>query len=691
MLRLHAFFHLNLMFSSIEEEQRPAVIQRCYWPILHLAERLGKPIGIEATGYTLEEIQRLDRDWIVQYRRLIARGLIEPIGSGYAQVIGPLMPALLTEWNLKLGNEVYRRLQSGIPRVALVNEQAYAPGLVPLYSEAEYQALLMDWDMCAYAHPEWDDEWRYHVQLAQGHGAELPVIWTKTVAFQKLQRLAHGDIELGDYLDYILSRMDDGTRTIALYSNDAEVFGFRPGRYKTESGSTGAREWEIVEAAFRAVMEQPGIQWISTAEAISEPASPASYNRLQLESAAFPVPVKKQMKYNVSRWAVTGRADFEINRRCREICSRLARADSKDAALWRRLCWLASSDFRTHITEKRFAGMLAELDRLDADTASLAESSYGVSSPSSSGGSRFHGDATSMDGPDKPGHDKKNSVCAKMPIAIDQTPRRLLIDSAFAELHLNKRKGLAIESLRFKSQPRALIGTIPHGVYDDVVHAFDWFSGTLISEFIGHPKWTDLIAAEPELATDSQTGDMTAKIALPLGDGDYFKTIQIARDQPFITVRYVLPHNSGAIGTLRIANLTLLPDAVDAASLYFETHNGGRAPDRIALAGETIDHGAPVSFLVSASAGVGMTEGSIIVGDKNAAIEISATEDSNAFLGLVTHRMVKGKVFCRIALSAGELDETRKAWNGARGPLHLGYTISPVRLGHASHGSTGSP
>ena len=50
-----ALFHLNLAFSSIEEEMRGEVIARCYWPLLKLAEKCG-PIGMEITGYTLEEI-----------------------------------------------------------------------------------------------------------------------------------------------------------------------------------------------------------------------------------------------------------------------------------------------------------------------------------------------------------------------------------------------------------------------------------------------------------------------------------------------------------------------------------------------------------------------------------------------------------------------------------------------------------
>ena len=62
-LNLFALFHLNLAFSSIEESDRGTVIERCYWPLLALAETNG-PIGIELTGYTLEEIDARDAKWI---------------------------------------------------------------------------------------------------------------------------------------------------------------------------------------------------------------------------------------------------------------------------------------------------------------------------------------------------------------------------------------------------------------------------------------------------------------------------------------------------------------------------------------------------------------------------------------------------------------------------------------------------
>src|SRR5882724_2536252 len=82
-LHLFAVFHLNLAFSSIEESERSLVIERCYWPLLALAATHG-PVGIEATGYTLEEIEIRDPAWVRRFRDLVQAGKAELIGSGYA-------------------------------------------------------------------------------------------------------------------------------------------------------------------------------------------------------------------------------------------------------------------------------------------------------------------------------------------------------------------------------------------------------------------------------------------------------------------------------------------------------------------------------------------------------------------------------------------------------------------------------
>ena len=107
-LSVFAFFHLNIAFSSIEEEQRATVVRDCYRPLLTLAKHY--PIGLEATAYTLEAIRKADPNWLDELAALIAAGRIEFIGSGYAHAIGPLLPADVVAANLRLGNQAYREL-----------------------------------------------------------------------------------------------------------------------------------------------------------------------------------------------------------------------------------------------------------------------------------------------------------------------------------------------------------------------------------------------------------------------------------------------------------------------------------------------------------------------------------------------------------------------------------------------------
>jgi hypothetical protein len=217
----------------------------------------------------------------------------------------------VTEENLAIGNECYKRMLGIRPHLALVNEQAYSGGLVGLYLDAGYRALLMDWDNPAAHHPEWPAEARYRAERAQGNDDRtIALLWTNTVAFQKLQRFAHGDIELDAYMNYLRDQRGSNPRALCCYTSDAEIFDFRPGRYKTEEKLSGESEWSKLERAFARIGEEPGFELarpsaiLSTANLKRQP--------LRLESAACPIPVKKERKYNLSHWAITGRDELGI-------------------------------------------------------------------------------------------------------------------------------------------------------------------------------------------------------------------------------------------------------------------------------------------------------------------------------------------------------------------------------------------
>ena len=319
-LRVFAFFHLNLAFSSIEEERRGDVIARCYWPLLRLAERCG-PIGMEISGYTLEEIAARDPDWIGRARSLIAQGRIELIGSGYSQMIGPLVPARVTAENLRLGHEVYARHSWGArPRLALVNEQAYSAGLVGLYRDAGYDALIMDWENPAANHPEWTAATQYLPAARAGrrrprHRADLEQ-HHRCSSNCSVSPMATSPWKTISAL--FASRAGRGAARALPLRQRCGDFRF-PSRPFPDRGD--ARRRQRVDAAGASLPCRRGGcgAWPRLQACCRFWMRRARESALSLESAACPVPVKKQRKYNLARWAVTGRDNLAINAACQRI------------------------------------------------------------------------------------------------------------------------------------------------------------------------------------------------------------------------------------------------------------------------------------------------------------------------------------------------------------------------------------
>jgi hypothetical protein len=630
-LNLFAFFHLNLAYSSIEEEQRGEVIEKCYKPLLRLAERYG-PIGVEASGFTLEEIALRSPEWIADLKRLIAAGKVEFIGCGYSQMIGPLVPWRVTEANLKIGNEIYRTLLDVSPRVALVNEQAYSGGLVGLYLDAGYDALIMDWDNPASTH-DWPTETGYAAQRALGaDGRSIALLWSNTVAFQKLQRYAHGDIPLEDYLAYVRRQRGAAERSVCLYASDAEIFDFRPGRYKTEEKIGAVSEWKKLEEAFSALAQEAGCSLVRPCDVLDRSGGAI----LRLETPAVPIPVKKQRKYALSRWAVTGRDDLFINAACQRIYETLAPSNAEPWA-WKELCWLWASDFRTHITAKRWAALERRLK---------------------AAAQRFpHPDAPPPPAP-------QGSGIAE---------RHIDIVTPAVTVRLDRRRGLALSDVRFNGN-KALIGMLPHGTFDDIALQADWYTGNAVFEAPGEHKVTDLEWAESHVWHDGRDSLAFARVVTPKGPIE--KTMRFHGHAPQIDFDLAFHWNDWGRGSLRLGHITFLPDAFDWDALSLTTHNGGKDFETFALGGETIDYGAPVSFLVSASHGLGMTEGWAEIGDARHRIRITVDRATAPLLGLLTLRRLKGGMFCQFVLSALELDDTRKPSSLQTGPRRFRFSVN---------------
>ncbi|HEY0107661.1 MAG TPA: hypothetical protein VGB91_16390 [Rhizomicrobium sp.] len=639
-LRVFAVFHLNLMFSSIEEERRDEVVARCYWPLLHLAERHAH-LAVEVSGHTLEEIARRDPSWIAKARTLIAEDRLHLIGSGYTQMIGPLVPARVVQENLRAGNAAYAELLGVKPAIALVNEQAYSAGLVGQYLDAGYEAVAMDWDNPSAHHPDWNPELQYLPQHALGaDGRTIPVLWTNTAAFQQLQRFVHGDTALETYLRFVRGRRALSTRALCLYASDAEIFDFRPGRFRTETSLPQQSEWARLDQALSAVTAESGINLIGPPHVLQLIGRDGAGRTLALESADCPVPVKKQRKYNLARWAVTGRDNTAINAACERVYRGMA-ANGAAAADWKELCYLWASDFRTHLTEKRWQAYCARLR--------AAEARWSVAAA------------------DPP----------PMPQGEAVAERHINIETAQIFARLDRRRGLAIERLRFAGHARAAIGSVPHGTFDAIALQADWYTGDCVFEAPGEHKITDLEWCEAHVWRGTD-GDFLAQARVETPLGPIEKTMRFHANEARVDFDIAFHWEAWGKGVLRLGHFTLLPEAF-GADLRFTTHNGGADPETFALTGKTVEHGRAVSFLVSSSHGVGMTEGWADIGDGRTTIRIEVDRATAPLLGLVTHQPTGGGAFCQFILSALELDDTRKPADYAPGPRRFRFSLAANR------------
>jgi hypothetical protein len=364
-IRLYTAFHANLDFSALPDCDRPLVISRCYWPLLSLAEEHGIPIGVEMSARTLLLLEREDPEWLKQYLGLVERGLVEPIASGWAQVVAPLAPVEVNRANLELGRATYQRILGRAPETFFVHEQTFSDGLTPLFEEAGARAVVMEWNNPAACQPALRPLRCRPARLRSPSGRGPILLWNDSIVFQKVQRVAQGVIPRSE-LEVLVDRLAamPGAEALCLYGGDVEIFDYRPSRPRREHAG-GDGEMRRLIALIRKLASDPRFEMVLPRDVVgrgevglSEVQPSDGLPEVELGSAADPIPCKKQPRYNPTRWAVSGRDGFGMNTRCHGLLrtQRIARGigiahgdreESRDLVdLWR-------SDFRTRATEEK--------------------------------------------------------------------------------------------------------------------------------------------------------------------------------------------------------------------------------------------------------------------------------------------------------------------------------------------------
>jgi len=636
-------FHLNLAFSSIEEEAWADVIRTCYHPLLDLIEKTGIPIGIELTGWTLKQIERIDIAWVERFKALLNSDSCELIGSGYCQIIGPLVPYKVNEWNQKLGIDAYKQILNHRPKIALVNEMAFSSSLVDLYNQFGYIGFIMDRDNIKLA-LESDKFYSKKIPThAKGlDGTVMPILWSDSILFQKVQHFAHGDISMNDYLCHLRSRIDNGESTIPIYCNDAEVFDYRPGRFSEERPTHFEGEWKRVERLLNSIAVQIEIEFISPTKALEINDKDKAKFVSKLVNAAYPIPVKKQAKYNIARWAVTGRDDLWLNTMCHRVEKHLTKSKNDNHNDWRELCELWASDLRTHITDKRW-------DKAKNKLSALLNH-QGIYS--------VFGNAPEVDGQ----YDSLKSAIGQYEgatIALDEEGILLSISTQNIKLELNLRRGLTIQSLAFSSHKmEPCIGTLRHGYFPCISLGADFYSGGVVVELpLQRRRITDLEKVEPRfLIKDNGNIEIRAEIITQFGS--IVKVVEVSTNSEKVSLGYNFPKWDKIFGSVRLGVITLL-NQFSYKNTKLLCSNGGENKETFDFSGE-FDHTKPASTLVSSSRGLGATTGKIQIRNNSKSVNLQWDPSKCAVMPMLQNITFDDKALSRIFFSIQEMDDTVK-------------------------------
>ncbi|MDA8777075.1 hypothetical protein N9M74_00340 [Pontimonas sp.] len=634
-MKAFVLFHLNADYSSIPEKDLETVFSSCYEQILRLQDSVSLPLALEMTGSTALKMDRISPPLVESIRTRIREEKIAIVSGGLYQIIGPLVPPEITYRNHQRGKEVLAEIFGVMPKITLPSEQAISEGSLSVLKDAGYLGAIVDRDNLGLSKQELNPAFT---------PAGLKLIWASSSVYQWVQYYVNGDITLDEIVARIMQRVSHygGDLPFPLYSGDAETFGFRPGRYTTEGEVDVELEWGRFAALITKLREECNFDFTCEIDPEVTPAG-KKFPVFSPSIPEEPIRVKKQPKYNVSRWAVSGRGDFELNAYCWETFEKLMAAATPDQRDWDRLLWLWSSDFRTHTTSHKWDKLRGEIP---APSKSRVESFANVPST------------------------------ALPPKQCVEDGRFIEVTTSDFVIVIDKNRGLAISSVRRKDSPDSLFGTVPHGTFLRPDLSPDWYSGNMTFQIPGSPQITDLVRCQ---AVSNRNGsNFTIDSSMKFSEGTLQKRVTINLDSSEINIKYLLPVFERN-GSLRLGYVSILRAQQESLPLRYSTKNGGYREEVFAIHSEEFEMGAAVNHLVTARTGLGMTGGWIhfFRTDMNDQFLLTFKQSQNPYLGLLSNSVAPEGALTRFCLTAMERDDTLVP--GIFETSTLGYTIAPGR------------
>ena len=741
-LYLYSIFHANLNFSYIPPDLYPQILERCYWPLLRIVEEQEVPLGLEFSGYTLQLINRLDSTFVKRLRQLWERGVCEVIGSGYVQSIMPLIPSKVNRENLRIGNEVYQRLLGNRPSMAFVNEQVYSAGLPSLYREAGYRSLMINWEAALPAHL--DRELLYRpcaVSLGDtGDEGGMPVLWHSLEAYRTFQQYIENEISLDTFLDHLNSHLPPtGERAFQLYGSDWEVFDFKPWQVQPEGfQQVQLGEMRRISELLSLLKQRDDLEIVSPSQVI---ALSSDLPMVYPESAANPIIYKKQDQHSTTRWAVSGRDNIRLNSQCHQLYQKLQLADwnlrhdqGPSAALdecrelWKELCFLWSSDFRTFTTEEKYlefrnrmGATMARAEQLGRqlqpsngtpDNLWLTNCSMvpATSEPTTltfktngRGAEGFAAYQLSINGQSTgcqaiEGHaglygseyltleaipdlgPEQSAVATVRQVSHSGTTRESVcrldtkgnsVETPAVSLALSPAFGGTIESLAFpKISPEPLICRPDHDWPQSTAEHDGLFVGGLEFEDMSGRRVTDDHPADVQYPQRWQDLEIFVPVrcVVQTEAGTIWKTYRVYIHQPRIDLVIRFQWRDLVPKYFRLGRIALNSDAFDRSTLYYATVNGGEDIERFQLQGLRVSQDEALGPDRTASGCLGATEGWVALGDATKGVGLVTRPAALYSVPLLRYQESEQSpedFLLTVVHSLGEHDETNHIlWRG---------------------------
>ncbi|MBV5278275.1 MAG: hypothetical protein J0647_04455 [Campylobacteraceae bacterium] len=631
----YKIYHANLAFSAIEESEIPTVIDKCYFPLLDLVEALHVKIGLELSGFTLEKIQRYRPQWIARFKQLCKNHEMELIGSGYMQLIGPLVPYEVNIKNQQIGLETYQNILGITPKIAYINEQTFSKSMVDIYHEAGYEAIAMEWNNAFSIHPKWKKSYAYTPAIAEGVAQKIPILWTDSILFQQFQRTIHSEQSFDDYFNFFTNYVAAKHKCIPIYSSDLEIFNYRPGRFETEA-NLNTNEWDRTKEML-ILLQQKGIFELPSTILHTHV---SHKNVLSLTNSANPIIVKKQDKYALGRWSACGHDTNYINTLCYNYFEML----NEESTLheWKELlrCW--GSDYRTHTTVKKWQEVIETLEsKLNAF-------------------------------PTKKLPQLENDV------ELTHAEHKILFEKDGLKISFWGNKGLALDEM-FIHGIKQPFGTIKHGELSHIGYVADFFTGSSVIESSQTKKVSDLVPVSHCQFNKIAKNTYTLSTTINMRDiATEYKCWTIDTLNHTLMLSIDLKLHTFIAGSIRLGTFTLLPQKT-SSDLYYLCHNGGRNAEKHSLVNTEIKHHLSKSLLQSSSSGIGATDGKIIFANSSHNfVTLTINQQKSSPLVMLQNTINFNKYLTRVFFSVQELDDTLKRnEKKLERVLSLQYTILP--------------